>query len=86
MLLLSLWCRLNTNLSFDCVKLKRHIASAVNVVLSNHRVGPLPRIKTSFSLLSVCTDELISAPKLRTFFPMLPPVNKKSEREPSPMP
>ena len=36
-------------------------------------------------LLSICTDELISAPKLMTVFPMLPSVNKNSEGESDPM-
>ena len=31
-------------------------------------------------------DELISASKIMTFFPMLPSVNKNSERESNPMP
>ena len=60
-LLLPLQCRLNTNLLFCCVKLIGHIASAVNVVISNPCVGPAPRIKTSFLLWSICRDELSSA-------------------------
>ena len=31
--------------------------------------------------LSICTDELISAPKIKTFFPALLSVNGNSERE-----
>ena len=36
-------------------------------------------------LLSICTDELISAPKAMIYFPMLPSVNKNSEQESNPM-
>ena len=38
----------------------------------NPSVGPLPRIKISFSLLSMCPNELISAPKIIPFLPTLP--------------
>ena len=34
----------------------------------------------------ICLDELISAPKIMTFFPMLPCVNENSERESNPTP
>ena len=34
------------------------------MVSSNHCVGPSPRIKMSFFLLSICTDELIPASKI----------------------
>ena len=80
-LLLPLYCRLNVNLSPDCVKLIEYIASAVNVVSSNPYVGPLPRIKKSLFLISICKDLLISASKTMTFFPTLPSVNEHSERE-----
>ena len=58
------------------------------MVTSNPCVGISPRIKISLFLflLSICTDELVSAPKLLTFFHMLPSVNKNSERESNPMP
>ena len=39
----------------------------------------------SFPLLSTCTDELISAPKIMKFFPMVPSVNENCERESNPM-
>ena len=55
--------------------------SAVNVVSSNPRVGTIPRIKTSFFLLSLCTDKLISIPKIMTFLPMLPSGNENSGRK-----
>ena len=48
-------------------------------------VCPSPRVKISLFLLSICTDELISAPKTMTFFPMLASVNKNSERESNPL-
>ena len=83
-LLLLLESRLNTNLLFACLKLIGYIASAVNVVSSNPCVGPSPKIKMYFPLLSICIDELISAPKIVTFFPMLSSVNKNSERESNP--
>ena len=51
------------------VKLVEYFASIVNVVPSNRYVGPSPRIKIPFTLLSTCIDELISAPKIMTLFP-----------------
>ena len=60
-------------------------SSAVNVVSSNPCVGPSPKIKISLFLLSVCTDELISAPEAKTFFAMCPSVNVNSEGESNPM-
>ena len=72
-LLLPLSCsRLNTNFLFDCVKLIEYLASAVNVLSSY--VSPLPIIKIYLFLLSLYTDEFISAPKIMTFFPMFPSV------------
>ena len=56
------------------------------MVSSNPYVGPSPRIKISLFLLSICTDEFISAQKIMTFFPKLPSINKNSERELNPMP
>ena len=53
------------------------------MVSSNPYVGQSPRIKISLFLLSICTDEFISAPK---FFPMLPSVNENSERDSNLMP
>ena len=61
--------RLNTNLFPDYVKLVGYWASAFIVVSSNYCVGPSPKIKISFHLLSTCTDDLISAPKIMTCFP-----------------
>ena len=55
------------------------------MVSSNAYVGPSPRIKISFSLLSICTDKLISARKIMAFFPKLPFVNENSEIESNPM-
>ena len=81
--MLPFYCRINTNLLFECVKLVGYIASTVNV-LSSDGVGPSPRIKISLLLLSKCTHELISVPKIMTFSPMLPSVNKNSEQESNP--
>ena len=36
---------------------------------ANPCVGSSPRIKISFSLLSTCTEELISTPKIMQFLP-----------------
>ena len=55
------------------------------MVSSNPCACSLPRIKIYFPLLSIHTDELISALKIMTF-PMLPSVNKNSERESNYMP
>ena len=41
----------------------------VIVVSFNPCVVPSPRIKISFFLLSTCTEELISTPKIITFLP-----------------
>ena len=84
-LLLPLWCRLNANIFPDSVKLIGHFPSTVNVVSSNPCVGPSSKIEISLFLFSICTDELKSAPKLMTFFPVLLSVNENSERESNPM-
>ena len=84
-LLLPLYCRLNTNLLFGCVKLLGYFASAGYVVSFNFCVGTSSRM-ISLLLLSTCTDEPISASKLMTFLPMLSSVNKNSEQEWHPMP
>ena len=71
-LLLPFKCRLKQNFLFDHEKLIECLASAVNVVSSNPCVGSIPKINFSFFLLSICKDELISTPKIKTFLPMLP--------------
>ena len=76
-LLLPSYCRLDTNLFPDCVKLIGYFASAVNVVPSNPCVGLLPR----HLFPDICTDVLTSAPKIIAFFSMLPSDNENSERE-----
>ena len=53
------------------------MASDVNVVSSNPYIGPLPIIKIYFTLLSICTVELISALRRLTFFTMLPWGNER---------
>ena len=85
-MLLPLQCRLDTNIFADCVELIGYSASALNVVPSNPGVGPLPRIKIHFPILSVCTDELISTPKMITFLPTLPSGKEYSPSESNPMP
>ena len=61
--------------------------SAVNAVSSNTCVGPLPRIKKSFFLLSSCTDELIPTPNIITFLlNPLPSDYEKLSRASNPLP
>ena len=57
-----------------------YLSSAVIVVLSKPCVGPSPRTKIFFLLLSTCTDEPISAPKI-TVLPQLMSVHENCERE-----
>ena len=84
--MLPLKWRLYTNLFLGCVIIIiGYLASAVKVVSSNLCVGLSPRIKISLFLLSICTDELISASKIMTFFPTLLFINENSERESNPM-
>ena len=52
-------------------KSNEYIFSA-DSVCSSPCVGPSPRIKISFFLLSIFVDELISAPKTITFLPVPP--------------
>ena len=59
---------------------------AVNVVSINPCVGSLPSHKIYFSLLSICKDEPISAPKIIRFFPTLPSDNENSECKSNPLP
>ena len=85
-LLLPLQCRLKQNFLFDLWKLIEYQASAVKVVSSNPCVRPIPKINISFFLLLICTDELMSTPKIVTFLPTLASVNDNSEREHNPIP
>ena len=57
------------------VKLIEYIFSALSLS-SNPCVGPLPRIKMSFFLLSIFVDQLISTPKIITFLPVSLPIEK----------
>ena len=72
------------NFVFFLVKLIEYIFSALSVY-SNPCVGPLPRIKMSFFLLSIFADELISTPKVFTFLPTSLP-NEKDISLSNPMP
>ena len=76
-----LQCRLNTIFFQDCVKLIVCFASTVNVVSFDPCFDPLPKIKISLFLLSICTDKLKSALEQLAFYPKLPSVNETSERE-----
>ena len=59
----------------------------MQLVPSNPCVGPLPRIKISFFLLSTCTEELISTPKIIQFLPNpLPNENSAYLSNPVPYP
>ena len=40
-------------------------------------VGPIPKPNMSFFVLSMCAEELISTPKINTFWPYPPPGNEK---------
>ena len=71
----SIICRLKQNFLFDLEKLIEYWVSVVNVVSSYPCVGPLPRVKISFPLSSVWSNEPISTPKMTTFLPRLPPGN-----------
>ena len=85
-LLLPLQCRLNKNFLRGFGNLIGYFASAIKVVSSNPYVGLSPRIKICFLLLSICTDEFISAQKIMTIFAMIKSGNENSERESNPMP
>ena len=52
----------------DLRKLIEYCADAVIVVTSNPCVAPLPRTKISFFLLSICTVQLLSTPKITFLF------------------
>ena len=51
------------------------------MVLSNPCVSPSPGIKISFALLSLCTDELLSAPEIMKFSPRLQSGSENSSRK-----
>ena len=70
----------------DCVKLIGYFASDVNEVPPSPCVDPLQRMKISFPLLSICTDELKSFSKMLTFLPTLPSGKEYSPRESNPLP
>ena len=44
-----------------------------------------PRNKISLFLLSTCTDQLISTPKIITFLPILTSIIENSEQESNPL-
>ena len=50
-----------------------------------HLILALVRHQKSLFLLSICTEKLISDPKIMTFSPMLPSVNENAERESNPV-
>ena len=58
------------------VKLIKYIFSAL-IVCSNLCVGPLPKIKISFFLLSTFIDKLMFTPKIVTFLPNPVPGDEK---------
>ena len=43
-----------------------YLAASVAVASFNPFVGPSPRTKISFFLISACTNELVSTPKIPT--------------------
>ena len=48
--------------------------------------GPFPRTNMSFFLLSIWAEELISTPKINTFWPNSPPRNEKLDPLSNPIP
>ena len=52
----------------------------------NPCVGTIPKINISFLLLSICLEELISAPKIITFWPNPPRGNEKLPLLSNPIP
>ena len=82
--MLPLWWRHKQKILFDLEKLIEYWASADKVVSFN--LGSILRIRIYFFLFSICTDELISTPKITTVLPTLPSGNEKSERESNPIP
>ena len=67
------------------VKLFKYIFSA-DSVCSNPCVGPLPRIKISFFLLSIFAHELISTPNITKFLPVPPLGCEKNQCLSNPIP
>ena len=67
--------KLKQNFVFFLVKLIQYSFSTLSVC-SNPCVGPLPRIKMSFFLLSIFDDELISTPKIIIFLSISLPIEK----------
>ena len=62
-----------------------YIFSAVSIC-SNPCVGHFPRTNMSFFLLSIWAEELISTPKINTFWPNPPPGNEKLDLLSNPIP
>ena len=81
----SLKCRLKQNFIPGHVKLIEYWISAAKLWF-NSFVGPLPRIKISFPLLLIWTDELISAPKIIKSLATLTSGKEYSSRVSNPIP
>ena len=58
----------------------KYLATAVTVLSFNPCDGHSPRIKISFSQLSVCADKLLPTLKILIFYPQLKSAIKKSEK------
>ena len=58
----------------------KYLATAVTVLSFNLCDGHSPRIKISFSQLSVCADKLLPTLKILIFYPQLKSGIKKSEK------
>ena len=84
-LLVPLNCRLNANRFREPVKLIRYLASAVIVPSSKSCVVPSPRTNIFLFLPSICTEELLSTPKIMTLFSSLPSDHENCERESNPI-
>ena len=76
--MLPLKYRLKQNFLFDLEKSIDYLTSAVNRESSNPCIGPLLRMTISLFLSPICTDELISTPKIMTYLPALLSDNENS--------
>ena len=79
-------CTVNKFSFFDLVILAEYLISVVILVSSDSSIGPSPRTRISFLILSGWLDELLSAPKITTFLPHSLIGNGNCERASIPIP
>ena len=70
-------CKFKPNFFCCSLKLREYSVYGVNVVSSNPFVGPLPRIKIFFFILSAFKEELLSNEYIITFLPNLLRLDKE---------